>query len=61
MIDRRKYWVRFFMGVFLRMESFSQVHEDTKEKLGRELKENELEFLCWVYQRYSEEQQHVST
>lgn len=43
------------------MESFSQVHEDTKEKLGRELKENELEFLCWVYQRYSEEQQHVST
>ncbi|WP_281355738.1 hypothetical protein [Virgibacillus ihumii] len=43
------------------MESFSQVHEDTEEKLGRELAENEMEFLHWVYNRYAEEQQHVGT
>ncbi len=43
------------------MESFSQVHEETEEKLGRELQENEVEFLHWVYQRYTEEQQQVGT
>ncbi|GAB3048169.1 hypothetical protein [Virgibacillus ainsalahensis] len=38
------------------MESFLQVCEDTKEKLGRQLHENELEFLQWMYERYTEEQ-----
>ncbi|MFD1852234.1 hypothetical protein ACFSC5_19860 [Oceanobacillus bengalensis] len=39
------------------MISFLQVCEDTKEKLGRQLQEDELRFLHWMYNRYTEEQQ----
>ncbi|WP_158701613.1 hypothetical protein [Lentibacillus sp. Marseille-P4043] len=39
------------------MESFLTVLEDTKEKLGRQLQTNEIEFLQWVYDRYREDEQ----
>ncbi|WP_176448477.1 hypothetical protein [Lentibacillus sp. CBA3610] len=39
------------------MESFLQVRKTTEEQLGRELHENELVFLQWVYKRYTEEEQ----
>ena len=38
------------------MESFLQVLNDTEKKLGRQLWENELIFLQWVYERYTKEQ-----
>ncbi|WP_176555855.1 hypothetical protein [Virgibacillus ndiopensis] len=38
------------------MESFLDVLEDTKEKLGRKLQKSEIEFLQWVYDRHKEEQ-----
>lgn len=38
------------------MKSFLQVWEDTEEKLGRHLRKNEMVFLQWVYERYTEEQ-----
>lgn len=37
------------------MKSFLQVCEDTKERLGRKLQDNEIKFLQWVYERYEEE------
>ncbi len=39
------------------MESFSEVYEDTKGKLGRQLQEKEKEFLHWVYESYEKERQ----
>ncbi|SFA97686.1 hypothetical protein SAMN04488072_104267 [Lentibacillus halodurans] len=38
------------------MESFLQVQESVEEQLGRELQDNELAFLQWVYERYTEEE-----
>lgn len=39
------------------MESFLKVlKEDTKEKLGRQLQKQEIEFLQWMSERYQEEQ-----
>lgn len=38
------------------MKSFLQVLNDTEEKLGRQLWENEVVFLQWVYERYTEEE-----
>ncbi|WP_157724808.1 hypothetical protein [Virgibacillus phasianinus] len=38
--------------------SFFNVLEDTKEKLGRPLQKNEIDFLRWVYERYLEEQKN---
>ncbi|MGP4106208.1 hypothetical protein [Virgibacillus sp. L01] len=39
------------------MKSFLHLLEDTEKKLGRQLYENEVEFLQWVYERYTREQQ----
>lgn len=39
------------------MQSFLHLLEDTEKKLGRQLYENEVEFLQWVYERYTREQQ----
>ncbi|GGB35038.1 hypothetical protein GCM10011409_10640 [Lentibacillus populi] len=39
------------------MESFLHVLKDTEKKLGRQLQEREIEFLQWVYDRYTEEEQ----
>jgi len=38
------------------MKSFVHVCEDIKERLGRQLQENEIKFLQWLYERYEEEQ-----
>lgn len=38
------------------MGSFFNVLEDTKEKLGRQLYQQEIEFLQWMYERYQDEQ-----
>ncbi|MBP1969815.1 hypothetical protein J2Z83_001923 [Virgibacillus natechei] len=38
------------------MISFLQVCEDTKENLGRQLQNNEVEFLKWMYERYTKEE-----
>ncbi len=43
------------------MLSFIEVYEDTVEKLGRQLLDNELQFLQWVYRRYQEEQELFAT
>ncbi|MFB4169869.1 hypothetical protein [Virgibacillus sp. JSM 102003] len=39
------------------MKSFLHLLEDTEKKLGRQLYKNEVEFLQWVYERYTREQQ----
>ena len=41
------------------MRSFLQVCEDTRKKLGRQLQEDEVKFLQWMYKRYIEEQQET--
>ncbi|WP_165769018.1 hypothetical protein [Virgibacillus profundi] len=41
------------------MESLLQVCEDTEKKLGRQLQENEVEFLQWMYKRYEEEKGEI--
>jgi len=41
------------------MESFSDIQEEAREKLGRNLKEREIAFLEWIYQRYTEEMEDV--
>ncbi len=33
-----------------------EVCEDTKEKLGRQLQENEKDFLQWMYNHYRNEE-----
>jgi len=38
------------------MKSFVQLCENTKEKLGRQLQNNEKEFLQWVYENYKDEE-----
>lgn len=43
------------------MESFLKVCEETRKKLGRQLQEEEIEFLQWVYERYEEEQRSLSS
>lgn len=42
------------------MESFLEVCEDTKGKLGRQLHEQEKEFLQWMYEKYENERQKRS-
>lgn len=37
------------------MFDFEKLCFDTKKKLGRALKEKELEFLRWLYERHMEE------
>jgi len=37
------------------MNSFEDLCTDMIEELGRQLKENEVEFLKWIYQRHLEE------
>lgn len=37
------------------MKSFLEVCENTREKLGRELCEKEIEFLQWTHKRYEQE------
>jgi len=37
------------------MESFAEVCEDTTVKLGRQLQENEKDFLAWMYENYEKE------
>lgn len=39
------------------MKSFLQVYDDTRQRLCRQLQDNEIEFLHWMYERYKEEQQ----
>ncbi|WP_161493811.1 hypothetical protein [Virgibacillus necropolis] len=41
------------------MESFFNVLEDTKEKLGRKLQRKEVDFLQWMYERYQEEEKET--
>ncbi|WP_158595141.1 hypothetical protein [Oceanobacillus piezotolerans] len=36
--------------------SFLQMFEETRKKLGRQLQEEEIQFLQWMYNRYIEEQ-----
>lgn len=38
------------------MISFLQVCEDTQENLGRQLNNNEVEFLKWMHERYTKEE-----
>jgi len=38
------------------LKTFYEVCEDTKEKLGRPLKDKEVQFLQWLYKRYEKEQ-----
>ncbi|WP_281347078.1 hypothetical protein [Virgibacillus doumboii] len=43
------------------MKSFlTLLRKETEEKLGRQLHENEMEFLQWLDERYNEEQQHIN-
>ncbi|MFZ3578543.1 hypothetical protein [Virgibacillus sp. DJP39] len=35
--------------------SFLSLLGETKQKLGRNLQQNELEFLRWMYKRYQDE------
>lgn len=37
------------------MKSFEQFCTDVSYDLGRVLKEEEIEFLCWLYERHIEE------
>ncbi|MBU5267938.1 hypothetical protein [Virgibacillus proomii] len=37
------------------MVTFLQICQETEEKLGRQLQDNEVVFLQWVYSRYLEE------
>ncbi|BAC14985.1 hypothetical protein [Oceanobacillus iheyensis HTE831] len=38
------------------MQSFFQICNDTTEKLGRRLQDEEIRFLQWMYERYTVEQ-----
>lgn len=38
------------------MDDLQELWEDTEKKLGRLLRKNEIDFLQWVYERYTEEQ-----
>jgi hypothetical protein len=38
------------------MKSFVQLCENTKDKLGRQLHDNEKEFLQWMYENYKDEE-----
>lgn len=49
--------LRQFREVLNAMKSFLEVCEDTREKLNRQLQENEVEFLRWMHDRYTEEQE----
>lgn len=37
------------------MRNYLQMHEDFEAKLGRDLTNDEVEFLQWVFNRYMEE------
>lgn len=39
------------------MVNFLQFYENARKQLGRQLKEEEVNFLQWMYNRYSEEKQ----
>lgn len=39
------------------METYMQIFSDTEEQLGRELADQEIHFLQWVYERYANEKQ----
>ncbi|MFA1822450.1 hypothetical protein ACDX78_20185 [Virgibacillus oceani] len=39
------------------MKNFVQLCENTKEKLGRQLQDNEIAFLQWVYENYKDEEE----
>ncbi|MFD2629301.1 hypothetical protein [Oceanobacillus kapialis] len=41
------------------MESFLQMCESTKNSLGRQLEEQEEQFLQWLYERYAAEQREI--
>jgi len=38
------------------MKNFVQLCENTREKLGRQLEDNEKAFLQWIYENYKEEE-----
>ncbi|WP_267129001.1 hypothetical protein [Radiobacillus deserti] len=38
------------------MMNFSTFLEEFKQQLSRELQDNELEFIKWMYENYKEEQ-----
>lgn len=42
------------------MDCYMRVCEEFREKLGRQLQQNELEFLQWVYGQYLREKSGVS-
>ncbi|WP_156290186.1 hypothetical protein [Oceanobacillus salinisoli] len=39
------------------MENILHLYDDARKQLGRQLREEEVNFLQWMYNRYSEEQQ----
>lgn len=39
------------------MLNFLDLYENTSKQLGRKLKDEEVDFLQWLYDRYSEEKQ----
>jgi cation transport regulator ChaB len=39
------------------MESFVQLCENTRKKLGRQLQDNEKAFLQWMYENYKDEEE----
>ncbi|WP_170150274.1 hypothetical protein [Oceanobacillus halophilus] len=41
------------------MNCFLQLCDDAKNQLGRQLREEEISFLQWMYNRYTEEQQEL--
>lgn len=42
------------------MKSFLQFQKNAEEQLGRQLYENEIEFLQLVHERYKQEHQQVN-
>lgn len=42
------------------MDCYMRVCEEIKEKLGRQLQQNELEFLQWMCRRYKQEKSGVN-
>lgn len=42
------------------MRNYLQMHEEFKDKLGRNLTHDEIQFLQWVFNRYMEEKNQQS-
>jgi hypothetical protein len=42
------------------MKSYLQIYQDVKKNLDRELTDDEMKFLQWVFNRYIEEEKEKS-